>query len=301
MRRALVVALVVASVVTVPTAAEAARNRGHFDFPAGHVTRFELGGTNGYRITVSANDRGFVTVKARKGPALVAYVVAGRVLGNGGQARLPGLGSVSFSFTPTGRVRTLEPYSNCDGERFVQRGVARGRVVLHEDGLTRVRAHRVRAEVRSWSEQHCRYLRWRQREQPAELIAFDPGRPFVEFTATRYRAEARPYSRRIGFEASVSSSRSGMYISRSISIAASPPTLRVPDPGVPENIVIEPPAPFSGSAELVRTPESTFVWKGSLRVELPGAKPLALTGPRFITRYCALRGCAEQFPADFPF
>jgi hypothetical protein len=50
--------------------------------------------------------------------------------------------------------------------------------------------------------------------------------------------------------------------------------------------VLRVPRPFSGSAEYAKAPGARPRWTGSLRVSLPGEKPLALTGPDFSADLC---------------
>ncbi len=58
--------------------------------------------------------------------------------------------------------------------------------------------------------------------------------------------------------------------------------------------MIQPPAPFTGSATFSRTPESTFTWTGDLAVAFPGTNPLPLSGRASRLEYCALRSCIYQ-------
>jgi hypothetical protein len=301
---ALVALLVVAALA--PTSA-AARDRPGYVVEAGYVSRFEFRGSNGFLITASANDRGFITVKARRGAAEAEYVAVGQASELGGSAVLPGLGRVSFAFRPTGPQRRFAGYAGCDGKWYVRDGVARGVVRFRgEAGYTRARAHRARAEIITWPKQRCHYLRADTtragRNRVAQLTAFSPDRPFVEFTATRFSSQARPRAQRIGFDAGVVSFSPRMRIYRTVSVAAGPSSFRVPEAlTAPENIALTPPAPFSGNANLRRTPESTFSWEGSLRVAFPGTQPMKMFGPGFVIRYCALRGCVNQFPSRSPF
>jgi hypothetical protein len=76
-------------------------------------------------------------------------------------------------------------------------------------------------------------------------------------------------------------------------VAAPERTLLFPGaPHLPEEVAVRPPAPFAGSAEFLRTPESTFTWTGDLAVTFPGLDPIRLTGPRFGVQICVLKGCA---------
>lgn len=306
-RKTLLALLALLVLAALAPAGAAAKRTHHYEIDPGYVSRFEFRGSKGYLISVSANDRGYVTVKARKGDAEAEYVAAGRASGLGGSAVLPGVGRVSFALRPTGPPRHFAGYAGCDGEWFVREGVARGVIRFRgERGYTRARAHRARAEVIYWPGQRCHHPRAGQgkakRGPVAKLTAFRFKPPFLEFTATRFASRDRPRSRRIGFDASIVSYPPGMRIYRTVSVATGPRSFRVPEPKTtPENIVLWPPRPFRGRASLRRTPESTFVWDGSLRVTFPGTKPIALHGHDFATRYCALRGCVELFPERSPF
>lgn len=283
-----------------------AADRNHYVIPAGHVTRFELSGSHGYQVVVSVNQRDLVTLRTSKGPARTEYVVSDRSSGEfGAAAKFPGRGTVAFGFTPSGRERQLAPISFCGNAReTVRRGVARGLIRFRgERGYTTVRAHRVRAVVRSWPRLVCRYGTLRDRG-PARVDAFfyalSTHDPLAEFGATRYAEGVRPWSRRIEFNAGVFNANKAMSIYRTVSVVADPETFLQPDPEkMPERLTLTPPSPFSGSASLDRTAESTFTWKGSLQVRFPGTDPLKLTSPNFATSFCAGRGCASQIPDDF--
>lgn len=286
-------------------AAPAAADRNHYVIPAGHLTRFELTGSHGYRVTVSVNQRDLVTLRTSKGPATTEYVVSDRSSGEfGAAARFPKRGTVAFGFTPNGRERQLAPIRACGGAReSVREGVARGLVRFRgERGYTTVRARRVRAEVRSWPRLKCRFgsLERGSDRIDAVFYAFSPRDPAAEFSAVRYREGVRPWARRIEFFANKSSINKAIAIYRTIEVAAAPEAFQQPDPEkMPELLTLTPPRPFSGSAVLGRTPESTFTWRGSLKVRFPGTDPLKLTSPAYATSFCAGRGCASQIPEDF--
>ena len=284
----------------------AAAKASYYPLEAGHATHVHLRGSAGYRIGISANDRRYVTLKASKAGASTEYQVRGRRTEEFGiSARLPGRGSVQLRFIPNGREHRFRLYSNCDGPGAVVReGVVKGRIrFTGEGGYTRVRAGQARAEVVRWERQRCRYLepgKGPRRKKRASLSAFSPGSPLVEFSATRFAAHERPASRQVAFRASVDSTQGRMEISRSISVPAERQSFMTPEPKTaPEQLVLSPPPPFSGTASFLRTPESTFAWEGTLSVLFPGTtRPLHLVGPDFIVQYCALLGCIDRFPAD---
>jgi len=287
-------------------AAPAAADRNHYVIPAGHITRFELTGSHGYRVTVSVNQRNLVTLRTNKGPATTEYVVENRSDGEfGAVAKFPGRGSTSFGFTPSGRERQLAPIPTCGGAReTVQKGVAHGLIRFRgERDYTTVHTRRVRAEVRSWPRLVCRFLPFRDAGPDpvdARFYALSTHDPLAEFSATRYVEGARPWSRRIEYSAGVASFNEAMTILRTVSVAAAPETFVQTDPEkMPERLVLTPPRPFSGSAKVDRTPESTFTWSGSLKVRFPGIDPVKLAKPSFASSFCADRGCAAQIPKDF--
>ncbi len=269
-----------------------------FSLPSGHLTSFELRGSHGYSVLVTANMLGRVTVEATKGRGRTEYVANGKPTRDfGARARFRGLGSVAFDFRPIGRPRKTPPYPGCKGRPTTQSGVIRGRVEFEaERGFTAVSARRARAELVRWPRLRCRLqLGGDSRGVGAQFFALAEGRGSVGFSATRYAPDARPRARRIQFEASAEERRRGVRILRSVAVAAGPPTFRQPErEHVPEHLVLTPPAPFSGSASFQRTPESTFTWTGPLRVEFPGTDPVALAGPDFTAAICALRGCAAK-------
>jgi hypothetical protein len=68
--------------------------------------------------------------------------------------------------------------------------------------------------------------------------------------------------------------------------------LRVPDlTHLTKEAVVEPPAPFLGSATLRREAGHETAWTGDLRVNLPGFGMVPLTGPDADVTLCADSGC----------
>lgn len=160
---------------------------------------------------------------------------------------------------------------------------------------------RARAEVETWPRLRCRVLEaapeGRSKEWDASFYAFSARPPYVEFFAKRLAKGQR--GRRVLFEAGTADRRGNLSIYRSAVARADLPAFRVPDwTSNPENIVLTPPPPFSGTGTLTRTTESTFAWEGDLSFQTTGIAPTPLTGPNFETRLCALRGCVHQSAAE---
>lgn len=73
--------------------------------------------------------------------------------------------------------------------------------------------------------------------------------------------------------------REGMLIERGAQVAARPGALRWDRAtGI---AILDPPAPFRGSAELRQRLHGDSIWRGSLRIPVLGARPARLTGSRF--------------------
>jgi len=280
--------------------APAALGAGHYIVPGGQVTHVELHGSNGYRIDVYANDRGFVTIRVGKGGSSAEYRVRGAEVGRyGGRAHLANLGLVRFRFVPNGRRHRVAPPLWCEGPAAVAlEGSVSGRIRFRgEAGYTRVSADRAQAEVEIWPRWRCRYgesgrgpRRW-----AATFDAFQETPPNIDFSVTRFKRRFSSPSKRVLFRVGTGAVRGRVRIYRSAAAFADESTFRVPDPeGAPENVVLEPPPPFSGTGTLHRTTESVFAWDGDLRVDLPGVDSPSLTGPSFDTSYCAEEACVSQ-------
>jgi hypothetical protein len=81
------------------------------------------------------------------------------------------------------------------------------------------------------------------------------------------------------FFASTSESRGQMRVSRA-AFAQAPERTFTYAPGL-SSATVSPPPPFEGTATFQRNPDHSTSWKGNLRVSLPGAPRLPLTGPKF--------------------
>lgn len=78
----------------------------------------------------------------------------------------------------------------------------------------------------------------------------------------------------------------GVQISRGfVEIAEHLLTLSKPK-ATPETALVKPPRPFRGSATYTASPNSPPTWTGDLRIGLPGAGAVPLTGPGFRVKFC---------------
>ncbi len=286
----------------IPASAAAAADSNHYSVDPGYTTHVELQGTNGYRVNLWANNRDQVTIKVRKAGIVTEYQTRGETRGRyGAVADFPGFGRVSFQFKANGRHHRFSLPPWCEGpDGLALEGRILGRIRFDgEKKYTSVDVSRAKAEVETWPRLRCRYLepdgRTRRQQWTATFGAFAETLPSIEFTAKRYSRRLRPASRQVVFNVFTGAREHGIWIFRSARVVADNSTFAVPDPEKsPENVILRPPPPFSGTGIFQRTPESTFAWEGDLTIQFPGLDPLPLTGERFAIDYCAQLGCVQR-------
>lgn len=292
-------ALVVGSMLLAPSAVA---DNHHYIASPGYLTKVHLKGSGGYDVGIFTGPRHGVIVRVTNDVFRTDYWVRGVENGRYGvDARFPGLGQVHFRFVPNGHERRVPPPPGCEGPGgLLLDGSVRGRIHFRaEDGYTEVAVDRARATVETWPRMRCRDLEFkgtkRSRKLSTVFMAFREPSPFITFSARRYPGRLLPSSRQVVFQADTYSLGGPVRIFRAVAVEADVSSFVVPEPETaPENIVLAPPPPFSGTATFQRTPESVFAWEGDLSIQFPGTAPLTLTGPTFNTVYCALRRCVNQ-------
>jgi hypothetical protein len=284
--------------------AAAAHTPGHYFLPPYRAIRFRVQGSHGYVIGVAQGSRQHFTVTVRRGPASTEYESRAPASQPADEVRgsFSGLGSFDVHFTPRGPPHRFPRYRWCAGPGpTVQGGIVRGKIRFRgERGYTRAAAHRATAELEILPGQRCRYGQPGRSKHPTRYTASlraddETGGAGIHFEAWRFSPGFRPPARRVFYEAAAYDLRGPIHIVRRIRIGTDTSTFRLPGfATAPETAVIEPPAPFTGSATFARTPESTFSWTGDLAVTLPGTDPVPLAGPAFRLDYCAVRSCIDQ-------
>jgi hypothetical protein len=262
-----------------PTSAIAGSPGRYFVHPYRSI-RFRVHGSNGYVIGVAQGSRGHFAVTVSRGPATTVYELRhSRRWPESSlevQGSLPGYGSFNVHFTARGKPRQLPRYSWCQGPgATIQPG------------------------------QRCHFGETGHSNHPPSYTAtlsadHEPmSGPAAHFEALRFAPASRPPNRRVYYEASAYERLPSIWIVRRVRLATPTSTFLLPNFAVaPENAVIQPTAPFTGSATFSRTAESTFSWTGDLAVSFPGIEPVPLAGPDFRLGYCALSTCVEQESAE---
>ncbi len=259
---------------------------------------FHLAGTNGYRITVGGRDvTAFISTSQPSSPssrsaAWSTYFARGRVSPTAIHATFGNLGSVAMRFHPSGRDTHSRPQRGCRGpDRYTIRfGVFVGSVRFRgEDGYTSVEVHRVKGRVVTPPSLDCSGLPLEaRRRQGARAAAERPSAKLTRLdaawrsglTATYFSAATNQGKAR--FLAATEQSEGSLAVYRAAFALASPLTFASDD--ALSFASVTPPAPFSGTGSLQRSPDGTKVWTGSLAVSFPGAPNVPLTGPQFLTR-----------------
>lgn len=286
--------LVLPSVAAAATADASAVSR-DFSERAG----FRVKASNGYSLSVTG-DRETVTLSLGKGSQGAIYEVPGRVSTRGVWADLGDLGHIAVRFRPDGNLTRRMPPRRCEGRpRVTKRGSFVGTILFRgEYGFTRVDETRARGHthtVRHWT---CKPRRRgggrgnsnceESRESTEETIVLDAtserlGRSFAAVASIpgEDADPENPFTSGPGtsFSASSFEQRGGIEVIRIAFVSA-----RMSSFAYDANLsgaTVSPPPPFSGSAAFKRFANRNTTWRGDLRVTLPGAPSLPLTGKSF--------------------
>lgn len=192
------------------------------------------------------------------------------------------LGELDYTFTPKAGAGP-----NCAGRIAKPEGTFRGSFEFRgENGYVQIDADHAHGSFEVFPATSCSKPQALLRRKPAKS-----SKPAKEVTLTaavgnRHRGEALlaftlPAKKGTllyinGFRAE---EREGMLIERGATLITRPRVLQW-DPKF-ETARLDPPAPFSGSAEFVRRPHGKSTWLGSLRTPLLGGGTLHLAGGRF--------------------
>lgn len=269
------------------------------------LTRIELEGSNGYSILIVADRKQHLILTTTRDAFTTEYMTHDTLAGpNRLKATLPGLGSISVGFHPSGPAHRAGAFAGCVGPGpIVRKGVVRGSIEFAgERKYTQVDTHKAPGEIEEWKAQRCRAgsnpeINLGLSEWISKFSAWTLG---IEFLARKYRPGVLDGGNRILYSVETgeaASERASFAIHRRAVVEALGPAFDAR----PEHMAISPPLPFTGVGTLARTPESVFTWEGDLAIQFPGMDPLPLTGPSFEPGYCQLKvGCFRQHvePAD---
>lgn len=284
-----------------------------FSYGPGSVTFARVRATHGYRANFSENDKGYLFVRVKGHGATTDFAIhAGRAPGDHLIGDFGRRGSFDLRFVPVGKPEPIPIVEWCQGSKGSwQPGYLVGRAHFRtERGYAQFRVHRVPAAEESWAHLTCEFGHFSPPGHPKEkrmrltAVASTPSqgdsptpKRTLTFRATQFYRHAKAADRRVAFAAELSEMAGRISIRRKAEIATDERSLLFPGgPQLPEEVEVMPPLPFTGSAEFLRTHESTFTWSGDLAVTFPGLDPVRLAGPSFSAGVCAVEGCASRKP-----
>jgi hypothetical protein len=303
-------ALLVAIALLGPASAFGAET---FSFGPGAVTYARLQATHGYRVNFSETEGGYFFVRVKGHGSTTDFATkTGRAPGSHLRADFGRRGSFDLRFVPV-EAEPTPTGSECEGPKGRwETGYLIGRARFRtERGFAQIRVHRVPAARESWAHLTCEFsgelpTLGHPKEKRTSFVAaaatlpkhaglFAAPERSLTFRATQFFRHAKSAARRVDYLAELRENSGRVTVHRKVLVAAPERTLLFPGaPHLPEEVTVKPPAPFAGSAEFLRTPESTYAWRGDLAVTFPGLDPIRLTGPRFGVAVCALKGCVTS-------
>ena len=286
-----------------------------FSFGPGSVTFARVSATHGYRVNFSENDKGYFFVRVKGHGTTTDFAThtararPGRLVADFGER-----GRFDLRFVRVGKPEPVPTGRFCHGKKGGwQVGYLVGRARFHtEGGFARIAIHRVPAAEESWSRLTCELghipLPGHPKEKrttfdavatsPTKGVGLAAPKRALGFEATQYYRHAKPADQRVTFTAVLRERAGRVSIRRQVKVATGEHSLLFPGlPPMPEELEVKPPLPFTGSAEFLRTHESTYTWSGDLAVTFPGLDPIRLTGARFDITMCASRRCVAR-PAE---
>ncbi len=267
--------------------------------------------SNGYQLRLETLGHKRVNLAFSKGGVFVGYTTIGRVNRHRIRADFGRLGRVSVRLRakrvpfprPRGRnpQRNRSPRRDCRGRRPMREvGSFRGRIRFKgERGFTTVSTDSARGEMQRYYRRVCKLTPARGRRQPA----FEAPR-LNTITVGGRAANRAVFLRAVGLEGGPSNAalgkgfgslttagtierRAGVRIDRLAMTEGDARSLIVsPDDKRPVTATVALPKPFAGKAKLIQAAGSPTSWTGSLRVHLPGAGAVPLTGPRLQPVFC---------------
>ncbi len=295
--------VVVLGIVTLAGPTSPAEGKpGYVVFPGFRENSFSVEGTNGFTITVSHIGRR-VELTASGGDGSAIFLVGAAKPSPDGriEARFPGRGRVSVRFRPVGGPHRTPPFDPpaCDGGGETdQRGTFSGTIRFRgEESFTQIAATRARGNLHQAFKEVC------ESEGPGSRSAPYPSYSLSALTGSSSRivsfSALRPtpgntLERDATFFANSFEQRHGMSTVRVAVADADLGAFTVAGPPArPSAAAVAPPPPFQGTASFELTPEGRIVWEGTLAVDFPGEKGVALTGPFFHAKLCRDQRCTN--------
>jgi hypothetical protein len=244
---------------------------------------FRLHGSHGYSISVFAysegsGDRGEIEFFVGRHDAGAVYRASAIVTADTVRADLGSLGTVDVVRRPSGREKTVHPKCS-GGAQTYEPATYEGVIEFNgEGGYTRARKRRV-AQLPLFLifSPVCGGGGYGEVSGPGEPGARLRGISFMHGRTLSFQVNKNSPRSRTVFMASLKERRDGIWIHRELTGTAPPSAFHF-DSHL-RTAVLSPGAPFSGSASLSRSRNSSSpIWVGDLRLDFPG-RAVSLSGP----------------------
>jgi hypothetical protein len=230
-----------------------------------------------------------IQLTVQKGAQHAVYLARGEVSASGIAVKFGSLGEFDLDYQPFRTLETREPGRHCEGKpQTTTEGFFRGTLRFRgERDYVRIEAARAKGTLVLNPTWNCDYRstaasseREREENEDEATLGAVSRRDGIRFTAIGSRGEdERPYSY---FFAVSQEAREGVGISRFTLAGTRSAGFRFDNRR--GTAVLDPPAPFAGSARYVRRPDARDGWSGSLTAPLLGLGRVRLAGPGFDAR-----------------
>jgi hypothetical protein len=230
-----------------------------------------------------------IELTVRKGQQQAVYFAEGEVSAEGIAVDFGRFGEFVVAYQPFRTLETREPGRHCEGEpQTTTEGFFRGTLRFRgERNYVHIDAARAKGTLALQPEWSCQYgsaraSRARRREagEDKAMLTASSRRESIRFRAIGSRNEdGRPYT---FFFAVSQVVQEGAGISRFTFAGTRSAGFRFDNRR--GTAVVDPPAPFAGSARYLRRPDARDGWSGTLTVPLLGLGRVHLAGPDFDAR-----------------
>ncbi|HEY5977178.1 MAG TPA: hypothetical protein VIT85_04930 [Solirubrobacterales bacterium] len=247
-----------------------------------------LQASNGLSARLDADQDG-IQLTIRKQNQYALYLAQGEVRPDGVTVKFGRFGEFIADYEPTRTLTSREPGRHCEGEpQTFTEGFLRGTLRFRgERGYVRIEAAQAKATMELRPEWTCDYARPatsrpqspRERDlDQATLTARSSGKPSIRFTAySRLEAGKKPAA---GFAASRIERLDGVDIVR-LTTAETRSAGGFSFDHRAGTARVDPPAPFSGSAQFLRRPGAPDLWAGDLSAHFLGLGRVRFAGRGF--------------------
>lgn len=276
---------------------QATAKKGSFIIDSSRTSEAHLRGTRGYVISLFADDS-LVSLSAKGHHATVEYTAKGRVSKRLIKARFGRFGRVSVRFRPLQKRHLVpEPHGNCTGRgELVEPGVFVGTIrFVGEEGYTEVRADRAKGRITYRTKAVCEKTPDKESASlpfQATILRAGSEKGYTSFNAIKVSSSRRQLEA-VVFGASVMEDLPHLLITRRIESSTDGGVFTTKRAhGRLVGAMVEPLAPFSGSATYVEKPDvPSEGWIGDLAGEFPGLGKVSLAGPGFCAESIVFADC----------